>query len=107
MKICEVCGAPSGVRCYRKCPFYKPALKWKKPQWGMQKTHCGRYFVDRSENGGWNSYGPGDDFPITDDQFDTRSEAKDVCEEEADRKLREQEMQAGVQAKISASTKPM
>jgi hypothetical protein len=82
--ICEVCGAAGDNRCYPRCPFYKPLLKWKRATWRRQETHCGRYFVDCSENGFWNCYRAEDEYPF-DDRSRTRWEAKLACEKDADR----------------------
>lgn len=92
--ICEVCGAPDDKRCYTKCPFYKPLLKWKRPNRpALQVTHCGRYWVERDPTGGhfnrWHAHREGDGEQMTMDGFATREDAKWHCEKDADEQERE------------------
>ena len=90
--ICEVCGASGDNRCYTKCPFYKPLLKWKKAQHAHQGTHCGRYWVERDPDGGhynrWHAHRIDFDEQLTMDGFETRADAKWFCEKDADEESR-------------------
>lgn len=92
--ICDVCGAPGDIRCYTKCPLYKPLLKWKRPpRPGVQATHCGVYFVETDPYGGhfgrWHAHRKDIDEQLTHDGFATRDDAKWFCEKDADQQERE------------------
>lgn len=91
--ICEVCGAAGETRCYRKCPFYEPLLKWKRPDRpGLQVTHCGQYWVESDPYGGhfgrWHAHQKDFGEQLTGDGFATREEAKQYCERNADEEAR-------------------
>lgn len=69
-------------------------LKWKKPGFGHQETHCGRFMVSHNVNGGdinsrWFAYMADEgipgvfDEPMTFDGFPKRAAAKRYCEIEA------------------------
>lgn len=66
-------------------------LKWKRPQWRHQRTHCGRYRVEkiafrcgygtwRYRTDRWFAYRSDYDEPLSFDGFVYRSEARAYCE---------------------------